>query len=126
MADPAKKAEYKAIAAKLKLPNAYTAALTDYMRNAEIEAVDTRSYSKEGEVRVMVSKKGFEVADVQLIIEDEDGASIEDGGALREAGGMWVYRGSADSLRDRAAYMHVFVKVKAGNSLEKRFKIRRE
>src|ERR1041384_1030594 len=40
MKDPVKKAEYKEIAKKMRLPNAYTAAITDYMRNPKIEALD--------------------------------------------------------------------------------------
>src|SRR5690349_16980975 len=36
MSDPIKKAQYKEIANELQLPNAYTAAVTEYMRKAEI------------------------------------------------------------------------------------------
>lgn len=45
MEDPALKAYYWRKAQKLKLPNAYTAALTDYMRKGKIESVNRKKYT---------------------------------------------------------------------------------
>src|SRR5687768_6445916 len=41
---PAKKAEYWEKSRKLNLPNAYTAAITEYMRHPEITNVDLSAY----------------------------------------------------------------------------------
>lgn len=59
--DPQKKAYYRQRAKALKLPNAYTAALTDYMRKptvVKLQNRDTITYS--------ISKKGFTIQQVSV------------------------------------------------------------
>src|SRR4051812_45348700 len=53
--DPQQKAYYQQRAKKLKLPNAYTAALTDYMRKPIVK----KSVSYDNSVICMVGKKDF-------------------------------------------------------------------
>src|SRR5688500_15223775 len=45
MKDADMKAYYKRIAKQLALPNAYTAAITDYMRKPQISGVDPKKYT---------------------------------------------------------------------------------
>lgn len=63
--DPEKKAYYQKRAKALKLPNAYTAAITDCMRKPKVKKTqhrDTIAYS--------VSKPGFSLANVQVIVDE--------------------------------------------------------
>lgn len=65
--DPEKKAYYQQRAKALKLPNAYTAAITDYMRKPKV------TKSIEGKtVHYMVQKPGFALPDVQVSVNRND------------------------------------------------------
>ena len=63
MLDPDKKAYYWKKAKKLKLPNAYTAAITDYMRKPVMTVL---SKSPNGDVHAVVSKKDFPLKKVEV------------------------------------------------------------
>ena len=63
MLDPVKKEYYQAKAKKLKLPNAYTAAITDYMRKPVMTVINK---SKDGARMVVISKKGFRMEKIEL------------------------------------------------------------
>jgi hypothetical protein len=123
MKDPAKKAEYKEIAKKLQLPNAYTAAITDYMRNPLIEELDLSSYSgKAGEeISVTVSKKGFEVQDVELIVVDQNGEVIEEGKARKGLAHEWIYKTSNDLEESWTPKFLIRVRDRSGNITKKQF-----
>jgi hypothetical protein len=122
MSDPAKKAEYKEIAKKLSLPNAYTAAITEYMRKPEIKKVDTSRYSgKEGEeIKVTVRKKSFEVQEVEVIIVDKNGVVIEEGKAGKELGSDWVYWTKSAVEEKEGVRFLIRAKERTGNFIEKR------
>jgi hypothetical protein len=123
MKDPEKKAEYKDIAKKLQLPNAYTAAITDYMRNPLIEDLDIASYSgKEDEViKVNISKKGFEIQEVEFTIVDETGEILEKGKAEKGLATEWIYKTSKNiGERDTAKFL-IRVRERTGNIREKTF-----
>jgi len=65
--DPEKKAYYQQRAKALKLPNAYTAAITDYMRKPKV------SKSIEGKtVHYSVQKPGFTLPDAQASVNRKD------------------------------------------------------
>jgi hypothetical protein len=66
--DPEKKAYYKQRARVLKLPNAYTAAITAYMRKPKI--VKTR---QRGTVMYSIDKPGFFLRDVNTVIIQANG-----------------------------------------------------
>lgn len=91
--DPERKAYYLRMAKKLKLPNAYTAAICDYMRKGEINKVDTRQYKgKAGDtIRVKASKKDFPVRTVKIILHNETGHVIESGKAVIK-NGVFIYK----------------------------------
>ncbi|HYG38537.1 MAG TPA: hypothetical protein VD908_07965 [Cytophagales bacterium] len=69
---PERKAYYQKVAKKLKLPNAYTAAITEYMRKARAEGVQLEKLT-EGKVNFKVNsiKKGNDMRDGRVIIFDK-------------------------------------------------------
>jgi hypothetical protein len=60
--DPQKKAYYTQKAKKLHLPNAYTAAITDYMRKPQLKAISRREQT----ITYVVRKKDFALPSGEL------------------------------------------------------------
>jgi hypothetical protein len=79
--DPQKKAYYVAKARKLNLPNAYTAALTDYMRKPAITAVKCKDASR-GRMTITAGKAGFSLASVTVTLLNSEGTSMAAGSAV--------------------------------------------
>lgn len=73
MRDANKKAYYRQRAKTLCLPNAYTAALTDYMRSPKLTQVRTTDDT----TLCKVSKKDFALTHVTVTVHDENGAVKE-------------------------------------------------
>ena len=71
--DPEMKAYYQKKAKKMKLPNAYTAAIADYMRSARVQEISKR----EGTVTYLVYKKDFRLRKVDVSIGGSDGTLPE-------------------------------------------------
>jgi hypothetical protein len=96
MLDPEKKAYYWRKAKKLKLPNAYTAAVCDYMRKGEISEIDTRQYKgKAGDViRIKVNKKDFNVNKVEVAMFDTNNRVIESALADKKDNNTFFYKAS--------------------------------
>jgi hypothetical protein len=94
MLDENKKAYYWRMAKKLKLPNAYTAAVCDYMREGEIKEIDTRRYKgNAGDVISMkITKKGFAVKNVDVSLRDAAGNVIEKDFAIRKDKDIFIYK----------------------------------
>jgi hypothetical protein len=92
--DPERKAYYQRKARQFKLPNAYTAALTDYMRKGQVESVNRRKYTGKvgGEIKIVVRKKDFPARAVEICLSTIDGAPVEKGLATRDKDGNWTYR----------------------------------
>jgi len=67
--DPEQKAYYQKKAHKLKLPNAYTAAIADYMRSAKVTSVNEYGDKK----TFSVYKKDFAVAQVDIVVNKDSG-----------------------------------------------------
>jgi hypothetical protein len=106
MLDPLKKAEYQKIAKEQNLPNAYTAAVTEYMRKPEIQEIETQTSEKEvKEIRVVAKKKGFELLEVEVIIVDDKGNILEEGKTTRGLADEWVY--TANGIIEKHAYQVV-------------------
>ncbi|MBT1703056.1 hypothetical protein [Chryseosolibacter indicus] len=104
--DPKKKAYYQQKARKLKLPNAYTAAITDYMRKGEIRDIDTRKFKgKTGDVvAIKVHKQDFTVSEVRVKILNAAGDLLASGVAKRKDTGQFSYKlttniGDVDKVR---------------------------
>ncbi len=91
--DPQKKAYYQQKAKKLKLPNAYTAAVTEYMRKGEIKQVDTKSYNaKAGStIRIRTHKMGFGVNEVKVVFKDKEGNVLHKGEAVKKGDDHFVF-----------------------------------
>ncbi|HYG37897.1 MAG TPA: hypothetical protein VD908_04725 [Cytophagales bacterium] len=116
MEDPVKKAEYWEKAKKLKLPNAYTAAITEYMRSPEIVDVDISGFKgKAGdEIKVTARKKDFEVEMVEVIIVDGEGKVIEEEKLIRSSlDGKWIFI-AKESFKEGHS-IHVICRDRCGN-----------
>ena len=97
-----KKAYYWHKAKKLKLPNAYTAAVSDYMRKGEIKETDISQYKgKAGNtIRIKTFKKDFAVHQVQVIIRYADGQIVESGLAYKKDQGVFLYK-TTNTIQDK-------------------------
>ena len=62
--DPERKTYYQKKAKELKLPNAYTAAITDYMRKPRLK----KTPREDGSMMCQVSKKDFELKNVEVVL----------------------------------------------------------
>lgn len=93
MADPKKKAYYLHKAKTLELSNAYTAAITDFMRKPEVKAIDRSKHSdKRGSTYVVdVVKKGFAVKEANVVMMSEEDVVLETAPLVR-SDGRWIYK----------------------------------
>lgn len=96
--DTDKKAYYQKRARALKLPNAYTAALTDYMRKVQVEKAMYRE-----SVTYTVSKRGFSLQKVGAVTS-EDAMTPVTGVSIRQLHDRWlvqykVQAGQAPSIQ---------------------------
>jgi len=80
--NPEKKAYYLQRAKKLNLPNAYTAAITDYMRKPKVTKLRERN-----RVSYRIHKKGFRVKEVK--VEMADGQGVPPHVVVRQVNGEW-------------------------------------
>ena len=94
--DPAKKEYYQKKAKKLKLPNAYTAAITDYMRKPKVMTFDNYNNS----ITCTVSKKNFELKKAELLITMATGDIKETRAVIKDACNEWTFRLSKEELRN--------------------------
>lgn len=93
MRDPEKKERYTIRARKLNLPNAYTAALTDYLRKPVVSTVKCSGRAKDF-VTINASKKGFALASVEVTMTDAQGTPLKTCTATIKdrAQGEWTVR----------------------------------
>jgi hypothetical protein len=119
MADPVKKAEYWEKAKELNLPNAYTAAITEFMRKTEIDDLDVSAYSGKANEKISVKagKKSFEVGQVEIVISSAQG-SIETGKATRIYGNEWSYTTSITFENPKELKIVIRARDRAGNYTE--------
>jgi hypothetical protein len=115
MKNAGKKAYYTRIARKLELPNAYTAAITDYMRKPEIHGVDTGKYTAKagGSIRINARKKDFSLDAVNVIVTSPDDKIIELGAAQFKAG-EWIFK---SALASRDPYASCVIHISATDHL---------
>jgi hypothetical protein len=80
MEDPKKKAYYQQKARQLKLPNAYTAAITDYLRKAKVVAMTRSSFSakKGDEVIIKLLKSAFKIGQIKVILCSQQGEVLSE------------------------------------------------
>lgn len=104
MHDPQKKQYYTHKARTLGLPNAYTAAITDYMRRPVVSNVLHKALkSKSRQVVVAASKKDFALTAVEVMLTDAQGRKLAAYAALRKDKNSreWIAR-LPESLPDHA------------------------
>lgn len=99
--DPDRKAYYTKRAKALKLPNAYTAAITDFMRKPKVNALINRK-----QVLIAVSKPGFALKQVEVKPLDETQPIPVV--RIREESGLWKFR-LEKALMESALALSVFV-----------------
>ena len=80
MEDPAQKVYYKQKARQLKLPNAYTAAITDYLRKAKAAAITRSSFSaRKGEtIMIRISKSVFRISEIKAMLCNQQGEVLSE------------------------------------------------
>ena len=80
MEDPKKKAYYQQKARQLKVPNAYTAAITDYLRKAKVVAMTRSSFSakKGDEVIIKLSKSVFKIRRIKVVLCSQHGEVLSE------------------------------------------------
>lgn len=106
MLNEKKKAHYQKLAKRLQLPNAYTAAITDYMRKPVISDVDTDQYKGKpgGKIRIEAHKKQIPLDSVNVVISSSDHQIIEQGPARRETLTDWHYQSKLISPHHYTSY----------------------
>jgi hypothetical protein len=119
MKDIVKKAEYQEVARKLQLPNAYTAAVTEYMRRPEIADVEILESVEIMEVKVVTQKKGFKLQEVEIVTLDEKGREIEKGQGRSHTQNIWHY-----CAENGEKVFEIMIKAtdQAGNKVEKKYR----
>jgi hypothetical protein len=110
MADAERKAYYTEKAKTLALPNAYTAAITDYMRKPEVRQIDASKYNgKSGShITVLANKKNFKLDRVSVVVTSSDEVVVEQGAAKYDGDGVWSYLSTLTSPVSYTSYK-VFV-----------------
>lgn len=106
--DPQKKAYYQQKAKKLKLPNAYTAAITDYMRKGEIKEISIckGKRGKGDRIRIRAGKKDFAINNVKVRLYDETGAFLFSDVAIRKDHHEFIF-----PVKERLA-LHASIKIR--------------
>lgn len=84
--DPEQKAYYLRRAKALKLPNTYTAALTDYMRKVKVTQTSDNST-----VTYTINKPGFTLTQVRVVTDEVTEAPAPNV-AIQERGDRWFVR----------------------------------
>ena len=85
MQDTKQKAYYTQKARQLKLPNAYTAAITDYLRRAKVKAATRSAFAakKDEVINIWVSKPAFKVSRVKAVLCNAHGAVLSEQDIVR-------------------------------------------
>jgi hypothetical protein len=97
VADPALKEEYKAAAKEGESP--YNVAVADFMHAPDISEVNVSKYNGKagGKISITVTDD-FKVAEVFIIILNQDGTEVEEGSAQPTPGGVeWIYTATANN-----------------------------
>lgn len=84
---PERKAYYKRKAKKMNLTNAYTAAITDFMRKPTITEVSTKG----DVVRVFASKRNFPIRSVKVMGFNKNGEQTIEAQAV-DKDGYWMFK----------------------------------
>src|SRR5258708_15481563 len=97
LSDP-EKSYYQKKAKKMKLPNAYTAAIADYMRSAKVEEISKHDGTV---VTYLVYKKDFRLRKVDVSIDGSDGTLPETRTINANALGECIIKLTGEDLNKR-------------------------
>lgn len=100
--DPVKKEYYQKKAKKLKLPNAYTAAIADYMRPALVKETDRRK----SVITYRVSKKDFDVRNVEIKKVNENGEVVDTQQLIKDNIKGWTFTLHEEEIQ-RGVYIDI-------------------
>jgi hypothetical protein len=120
---PEKKAYYLHKAKKLKLPNAYTAALTHFLRKGEVQGIDTRKYKGRSGDTIIINtyKKQFTVNKVRLVMLDINGVALSSQICNRKAGNQFIYNAEKDIPIEAVAVIKVVIEDNASYPIARDF-----
>lgn len=90
--DPVKREYYRKKAKQLRLTSAYTAAITDFMRQGKIEHVDTSKLARKGQLTIKANKRGLDLTEITVRLITKDGKEVARGKATPRTHGTWAYR----------------------------------
>ena len=118
MRDPQQKAYYWKKANELKLPNAYTAAITDYMRRPMVSDVEIPKHNGSPGNRVLITagKKEFTLASVEVKLVDKEGVALGSSTAalINQQKDRWVAH-VPDDIAGNVTQIIITAKDAAGN-----------
>ncbi|MEO7991258.1 MAG: hypothetical protein ABI663_17035 [Chryseolinea sp.] len=100
--DPLKKEYYQRKAKKLKLPNAYTAAIADYMRKAQVKETARSKNS----ITYRISKKDFNVKGVKIKKTDANGELVQTLLLTRDRINGWSFTLNEEE-KQRGVYVNI-------------------
>jgi hypothetical protein len=83
---------YVAAAKKEKNKTAYNVAVADFFNAPDIETIDLSDYTgNENDIIRITVSDDFAVKSVNVQIMNADGSMVEEGGAVRNTGNLWIY-----------------------------------
>jgi hypothetical protein len=116
--DVATKAAYALQAKEKDFMNAFTAAVTDFMKSPKVDSIDNAAYSgKVGESIILKVSDDFKVADVKVTITLPTSVVVETGAATLVAGTAdWKYVTTKANATLAGSKIKVVVTDKPGNT----------
>lgn len=93
MLDPVAKEEYAVLAEQYEFPNAFTAAVSDYLKAPSISSIETTAYTGNvGDVVAINVGDNFKIVSMTVTVTQPDGTLIETGQATLASGdAVWKY-----------------------------------
>ncbi|MBT1706194.1 hypothetical protein [Chryseosolibacter indicus] len=111
-----KKAYYWKKAKKQKLPNAYTAAISDYLRKPEIIESTISVHNAEVTLKARAAKRDFAIKVMKVIAVGKDGAVVEQAEITKDFG-YWRYK--FKDKKEMLSKIILIVQDHAGNIISK-------
>jgi len=109
MANPEAKAGYAAAAAAKKVP-VFSLMVADFLNPPVVDEIDLSAYTgKAGDVIKVRAHDEYRVTGVQVLVRDNNGATLEQGAAQAATDGSWQYAATVNLAADQ----HVVIEVDA-------------
>ncbi len=108
---------YKRKAKKLGVPNAYTAAITDFMRKGSIEKIDASKFERKGQVVVEAKKEDLGFTNVRLRVVARDGNVLMEAKGKPMGNGIWSFHCEGKPPRLGEVALRVEAEDRVGHSV---------